>query len=508
MSPQLWKDQFILEFGRMRLRGGRGFIQRRDGREVRPLPSRAKSSSNSPEDNIDWKWMFRISCNWRRGRCSIESINDAQYLRNSSLPSSVLLTGSLLITSLPTLSASPLVYLHRTSGLPITMSGSHRTKTPTHITTLTLDQSPPSSLHLTRLACFYDTGEFSIFSIDHTNPESSRRLISYLPQLRTDRTAPIQHAAYHHPLLATLSEGFDLSLYDMSDDNIVHTQTLSSFTSFPPSSLVLSAPTARKDRDNYYKLVLAYAVPVFPAHWSVAVTELKISSGSRTDSNSSTSSPPPCTVLSTRSTRAYDFPPGWVDESALRDVKAQWGRKVARVADTQTDGKWVVLAPADRLPSPAGSGVLGTTSSALQLYRLHLPPAPSGSSSSGSRMASATTSPRLTFVRFLHGHTGPVIALSLADGRCVSLGADGSIWAWDLEKGWSAEVQAPRHSVGSLSGSQPRESSGSSTDDDDSTVDDEESSVLPKALIGSVVFDERRIVSTTAHGIELRNFDV
>lgn len=297
----------------------------------------------------------------------------------------------------------------------------------------------------------------------------------------------------------------------MSDGNIVHTQTLTSFSSYPPTSLVLSAPTTRKDHDNYYKLVLAYGVHVFPAHWSVAVTELRISSAPSapsTDSRSSTS-PPPCTVLSSRSTRAHDFPQDWLDEAALRDVKAQWGRKVARIADTQTDGKWVVLAPSDRLPSSKGSCKLGTTSSALQLYRLHLPPALTSSlstTSSGPRiMASATTSPRLTFVRFLHGHAGPVVALSLADGRCVSLGADGSLWAWDLEKGWSAEVQAPQYPVGSLC---IPTSESEETDEDDNMTDDEGSSPVPKALMGSVVFDERRIISATAHGVELRNFDV
>ena len=60
--PQLWKSLYIREFGRTRLRGVRGFIGRGDGREVRPLPGRARS-----EDVKDWKWMFRISLNWRRG---------------------------------------------------------------------------------------------------------------------------------------------------------------------------------------------------------------------------------------------------------------------------------------------------------------------------------------------------------------------------------------------------------------------------------------------------------
>jgi len=59
---ELWKIQYLQEYGRTRLRGSKGFIVRLDGREVKPLPGRAKSDQFK-----DWKWMFRISSNWRRG---------------------------------------------------------------------------------------------------------------------------------------------------------------------------------------------------------------------------------------------------------------------------------------------------------------------------------------------------------------------------------------------------------------------------------------------------------
>ena len=60
----MWKSLYISEYGRTRLRGVRGFAVRGDGKEVRPLPGRAKAD---PEIR-DWKWMFRISSNWRTGR--------------------------------------------------------------------------------------------------------------------------------------------------------------------------------------------------------------------------------------------------------------------------------------------------------------------------------------------------------------------------------------------------------------------------------------------------------
>ena len=61
---ELWRKLYIREYGRSRLRGSRGFITRGDGRKVRPLPGRIQNSNDQYQD---WKWMFRISSNWRRG---------------------------------------------------------------------------------------------------------------------------------------------------------------------------------------------------------------------------------------------------------------------------------------------------------------------------------------------------------------------------------------------------------------------------------------------------------
>lgn len=61
---ELWRRLYIREYGRSRLRGSRGFVTRRDGRKVRPLPGRFQNSNDQYQD---WKWMFRISSNWRRG---------------------------------------------------------------------------------------------------------------------------------------------------------------------------------------------------------------------------------------------------------------------------------------------------------------------------------------------------------------------------------------------------------------------------------------------------------
>ena len=172
--------------------------------------------------------------------------------------------------------------------------------------------------------------------------------------------------------------------------------------------------------------------------------------------------------MGSRTARTIDLPQGWVDGTKLQAVKAQWARKVARVADTQTDGKWVVLAPLDVSPGmPLASSA---SSSALQLYRLHLP-------------SSGAGTPKLVFVRTLHGQVGPVTALALADGRCVCLAANGSMWVWDLEGGTGAEV-----AKGETKEGEEAERAGH--------------------VKGTVVFDERQIISADIDGVHVRRFDI
>ncbi|ESK97050.1 f-box domain containing protein [Moniliophthora roreri MCA 2997] len=380
----------------------------------------------------------------------------------------------------PEVSLMTLTGQHHTLRCPST-----RSNTPTQITALALDQSTLTSSH-TRLACFISTGELSLFSISHTIPLTSRRELTYTPPRRTSRVSPIVQAVYHHPLLITLSESFSLSIYDLSSGNIILQHTLTSFTSYPPSCMVLSAPT-----NSAYKLVIAYAIPVYPAHWSVGVTELIITNHSGSEPTLSSShylsdiaTIPPMSILSTRTARAVDVPQGWIDERKLRYMREQWSRKVSRIADTQTDGKWVVLAPDDSIhgrptPSSTSSHLNSHTASSLysptslQLYRLSLPQPSSVSSSP----------PKLTFVRTLNGQLGPIASLALADGRCVSLGLNGSIWVWDLEAGTGAEVAGPEFGL---------------------TYEDARI-LFTKP---SVDFDDRRIITTAGDRVVVRSFDI
>lgn len=342
----------------------------------------------------------------------------------------------------------------------------------TRITALALDQSTPCahSRHL-RLASFLSTGEFSIFSVNQHSLPASSRILTYLPSRRTERTAPIIQAAYYHPILLALSATFTLFIYDLSErGKVKHTQSLSSFTSYPPTSIIISPFHGSR---NVLKVVLVFSIPVYPRHWSVGATELLIKLG---DDVGSGFSPP--TLISTRTVRTHDLPLGWIDEEQLRLTQEQWGRKVEKVVDTQTDGKWVILAPlSDSVSSPSSRTNRHTAfSNALQQYRLTLPSTPSAGT------------PKLTFVRYLYGPEREIEKIWVADGRCVSLSVDGGIWVWDLE-------ERPRGTKGSK---EPTWLEGAQVEIGDAV----------RRGRASVVFDERRIATVRGGEVELRRFDV
>ncbi|KAG7446230.1 uncharacterized protein BT62DRAFT_104863 [Guyanagaster necrorhizus] len=477
---ELWRILYLRVYGRPRLRGARGFFGRADGREVRSLPDRAKI-----EDLKDWKWMFRISSNWRTGRCLVEQFSDSPVFPSLTRLESnfshderthLLLAGSLTIIASSRESLTPEIHVRAPSGVTHTLlCRSSRSTAPNRITALSLDQSSPVSGRV-HLAAFLSSGEFTIYHIHHTHLVGSIAKLTYVPTTQTTRTCPIVQSVYHHPLLISLSQDFALSIYDLSGDTVTHTQTLTSFTSFPPTSLVLSTPSL-----STYRLVVAYAIPVYPAHWSVGATEVVISGHTSRISRSSALAldTEPMTVVSTRTTRSFDIPSGWIDERKVRSIREQWSRKVSFIADTQTDGKWVVLAPAGGLSNstslspnnhPFTAPYIASpmhSPTTLQLYRLSLPP-----------MSSVASSPpKLTFARNLHGQIGPVSSLALADGRCVSLGLNGSVWVWDLEAGTSAKVCDPESSP-------------------------------PVCGKRTLVFDERRVISSGPEGIVVRRFDV
>jgi len=488
-------------YGRTRLRGARGVIARPDGREVKPLPGRAKDESSR-----SWKWMFRISSNWRRGTLILCAVGQTTYLlgrcvvqptlqrplqdKSTCQDSHIIIAGSTVITASRCASQQPEMSLIESPGELHTLKYEREEDSPAAITTLCLDQSPESSSRVS-LACFLSTGDFSVFQFNPRSPFFTTRTFNHTPRLhRLRSTSHVVQAAFYYPLIVTLSEDFTLSVYDLSSGSVRQTQSLKSFTSYPPSSLVLSAPTP-----TTFKIVLAYSIPVYPRHWSAGASELIISNDPSASSvPASPLAPQPSfaeefrlatfnamNVIASRTIRAIDVPSGWIDEHRLHLMREQWSRKVISVADTQTDGKWLILAPGDGAkessaspsPSPSSSNTTPQlySSPGLQLYRLVFPT---------QRNSGLPSPPRLTFVRTLHGQGSAVSALAVADGRCVSLGYNGSIWVWDLEHGTGAEVAPALDNV----------------------------DISLSAGRGTVSFDDRQIVTSHLGKLAVRRFDV
>ncbi|KAF7782656.1 hypothetical protein Agabi119p4_2032 [Agaricus bisporus var. burnettii] len=510
LDNELWRRQYFLVYGKTRLRGSRGPVGRSDGKEIKPLPARARSQDSSYKD---WKWMFRISSNWRKGRCLVEeplgrSIESSpQTGDHDTCGSHLLLTGALTILASTRPSYEPRIYITGPTQ-SCSLVCKPKENVCSKVTTMAIDQHPVATGHC-KVIAFLSTGEFVHHEFQHDPVLIPFESFRYTPT-RENRSYPVIQAAYHYPLLVTLAQNFTISLFDLESETVKLTQTLSSFTSYPPVSLILSMPSS-----TVYKLVLTYAIPVYPHHWTVGATELLISgpkmiaspSLPEGDSSKLLWVSQNLTALSTRTTRAIDVPFGWIDERKLRAMREQWNRKVTRVADIRTDGKWVILASGDQLPGLEDSSAsprllsgpscpspsldsdsrdnlnnnLFTPSSlhsptSLQVYRLIFPPHTSISS----------PLPRLSFVRTLHGQTGPIVALALSDGRCVSLSLNGSVWVWDLETATSAEVAAANcNATGDLAFGPD---------------------ALP--LRRSVSFDERRLVIAQGDSVVVRRFDV
>ena len=409
------------------------------------------------------------------------------------------------------------VWIHFSSNEPPRLSTGflYNVEDESPVTSMALDQSPNTSPDVLRLASFHDLGTIFIHDVSTsllssdtveggTGREFSRTLyrlgteFSEAPTLRP-RQSNIVASAYHHPLLVTLSAAFHLSVYYLppASSSTSHRepksvplqpilqQSLHSYTSCPPSSMSLTRASK-----SMFKLVVAYSVPVFPAHFTAGVCEVLISLNDQSSSSLSKTSVLAVSgslarIMSIR-TASANIPCDWHDTSLYptspydegsnpsldtgsqqyyaRLAAEQWDRKVGNVVGVQTDGKWVVL---------------GSEDGTLQVYRLFRPP----SSSNAVPMS-------LSYQRSLYGHTAGIAGLKVTDGRCVSLGKEGVIHVWDLEEGWSVEVGA-----GAGLG-------GDETDKQDLGGNHHGQPVV-------VLFDERRILATdTRHGgVSVWRFD-
>ncbi|KAF8342218.1 uncharacterized protein EI90DRAFT_3285311 [Cantharellus anzutake] len=512
----LWKILFFEKHPSRRLRGGRGILypslgpdgEDHNGRAIKKLPRRAGLTLRQAHRQ-NWKTLYRIAWNWEQGRCTKLHVQGNQTHDQDNLVRAAALSGPL--TSIAIRNRVVAHFAANDPSVSGLLPGLGDPDERSLVTSIALDQSPNAPPDVLRLAYFHEVGVFSVCEISTTflphvpeqGPEHglSRKLYhlgahsseGFAPRLRQSN---IVSSAYHHPLLVALSEAFHILVYYLptvvsppSDGGFqsspplrpILQHSLHSYTSFPPSSMSLT-----RTYKSTFKLVVAYSVPVFPAHFTAGACEISISLNEQALPPGSSSSGTFARVTSTRMASA-NTPFGWFEAptspSSCQDPESepkvstlrhqaelameQWDRKVGKVAGVQTDGKWVVL---------------GSEDGVLQVYRLYRPPSTS----------SNATPMSLTYQHNLYGHTAGISGLKVTDGRCVSLGKEGVVRVWDLEEGWAVEVGG-----------------ASWADEDGEGKGDTGGRAVAEGRPVVVTFDERRIVATDTRrgGVNIWRFD-
>lgn len=215
------------------------------------------------------------------------------------------------------------------------------------VTALCLDHSSA----IVRLAIFYSDCTWAVHTIDYDH-RMTTPTYTYGRRGVVELRTPIIQAAYHHPLLVTLTTSFCMSIFYLPSPpaSPILKHTLSSYSGFTPLTMTLS----RYRTPEQYRVLLAYASPIYPAHWGPCATDITLSTqsvGAFSSSAATTSSPlPPVKIVSSSSTN-NQLPVGWIPDGTPDgipdELRLRWSRKVSHVSGIQTDGKFVVFASED-----------------------------------------------------------------------------------------------------------------------------------------------------------------
>lgn len=339
--------------------------------------------------------------NRRVDSCPGRSVSHSTLLLQSSgeWPSvqqqhSLFVAGPTLVVSHGVTAPLPAVTIHSAGKQLLVRPTTSFGTEPIRVSTFALNQGGLSGKEV-QIAVFYArenrAHHISIFGVT-SGLQRARGLKEHRPQPNHGYAT---HAAFHSSLLVALSSTFQLEMYQVTEDMIQPLRTMSSLSSFPPSSLTLCRTKSS------YKILLSYAVPIYPQHWSVAMTELSVREGED--------------KVMSRTIRVFNSTSAtWEDITPSERVQSKsgspprYGAKMASVAAVETDGRWLVVAPSD--------------DNLMEVYRIK--------------------QNRLLHSRTLLGPHHATVGLAVSEGRCVSVSRDGVAWVWDLEGGWGVEVQS------------------------------------------------------------------
>lgn len=300
------------------------------------------------------------------------------------------------------------------------------------ITEMQLDAAESDGRKGIRLAVFYSNGQFSIFRIFGTGPDSQADLLFSEEHFSSQTSSrPIVMARLHTPILATTSSDCSIrfrhleEVRDPSSDFpslrvSVSPPTMRTSLCFAPMTMRLTrkdphltgfARLKAQHNPQHFQLSLAYSTPYYPSAFTVGLQVFHVTVPRRSKTSPSRTLP---LDIFTRS--AIAVPPSSLasneSNQAMVNTLEHDGPYIVASRSNNTISVYKVI---DALSDTWFSSLDGAsgTSPALSPAKMHSIPL------------------KLRHVRTLFGHTAAVDAVSVLNGRCVSTGRDG-IKVWEL----------------------------------------------------------------------------
>lgn len=407
----------------------------------------SENEDENHEDAIDWYMMYKVSHNWQTGNFSSQKLSTAKSTTSNTLqsvdkPSSlsqdgvsgpdipntiIVMSGDLIFTASRVsyqqemsscVSVFSTAHLHRNAGQdsklhPEALAEAQFSCKKSSITCLAIDRAPLRKANIVRLAVTHVDGSISLLKYCKTTKQFAREFTC------NDALEHVALAAFCFPLLATSTLDFKIRVYrvNFQTSRLHLLEEHHSFSCHWPACLHLEPLDSEKgegtfdDHPSMIRLDIAFATPVYPHGWTVAIQEMIFSGSSSISSRS---------AVARRSHVVTNFDTSAASKAIKRSVGAdRMGSRDAvkanRLTSMSYEDPFIVVGTRDN--EVVCFQVDGTfcTSKAVE-----------------KSLSKSYNTLNIDFIRTLYGHTGTVHSVSLNEGRCVTGGSDGSIRVWRL----------------------------------------------------------------------------
>ncbi|KAJ9098173.1 hypothetical protein QFC21_004502 [Naganishia friedmannii] len=344
--------------------------------------------------------------------------------------------------------------------------------------------------HPVKIAVFYQSGGFVILCVKPQSVPASSLATQALPRITWSRVLvhkpssgpsrsrrsvfharaqgdPVVVAELHSPILVSCSRKFYISIWQLPEpavaepraaeshppsqvnEDAVLLKTLYSPVSFHPATLSLrgivarnleeenenddweSAQVPRNQSPRYYRASLAYAVPLYPERWTLAIQDFDISLTGTCTANE------PFGAVSGQVEVGDGFHVGRSSSSGSYRLPLRWPlRPTSEIVGVKGDS-------AIGIGLDENFAVLAGSDNQIQVYKLpqrsssisHSSPSIAANGAVVDHPHDANSLRReLTHVQTLLAHSSAITAIALENGRCVSAGNDEKILVWNVDR--------------------------------------------------------------------------